>query len=354
MTTTFHDWRKRLLTALLGLLFIFITLLSANVFKGWTGETTGVSGATQGGLLGMSLPADFRPFAPTSPWNTPIPPDPAVDPYSEMIIARMRHECDVLSGSFDAWTTPLFVINAAKSPKAMVFIQGDCVNPILDPDETRVVRDIPIPEGVFPDPSEDGHMLLVDTLLKRSWSFTQARRLSRTVWSVYGINTWDLNGAGFRPPSMGRLSCSDGSRGSGFPLIAGLIRPEEIEAGEIRHALVFASPVNRKGVLCSPPASATDGGREGPDFIPEGARLQLDPDLDLDALGLSYAAKVIAKALQRYGMFCGDNSAVLKLYFQNLGEGANIWKTKYHYIPDLKKIPVDKFRVLKCNRIFYQ
>ncbi len=305
----------------------------------------------EGGLLGSSLPADFRPFDPTSPWNTPIPSNPPIDPYSEMIIARLKHECHHLIGSFTVWTTPLFVIDASRSLKATVFIQGNCVNPILDPYETRVIQGIPIPEGVWPDPSKDGHMLLVDPKLRRSWSFTQARQLSRTTWSVYGINTWDLNGMGYRSPFLGRLSCSDGSRGSGFPLIAGLIRPEEIEAGRIRHALVFASPINQKGIFCSPPASTTDGWREGADFIPEGARLQLDPNVDLDSLGLSPAAKVVARALQEYGMFCGDNSKAFKLYFQNLGSKGSIWETKYHYIPDLGKIPIDRFRVIQCQRV---
>jgi len=335
--------------ATFGLSVLVFFMVFSLACKGKAEDTGSSPGGN--GLLGMSLSANFRAFDSSSPWNTPIQPNPPLDPYSGIIIARLKHACDPLSGSFARWTTPLFVIDASKCPKATVYITGGSVNPILDPNETRVVSGIPMPEGVWPDPSENGHMLLLDPLLHRSWSFTQARRLSRNTWSVFGINTWDLNGPGYRPPHMGRLSYSDGSRGSGFPLIAGLIRPEEIEAGEIKHALVFGSPINRKGVFCSPPASATDGWKIGVDYIPEGVRIQLDPNLDIDSLGLSYAAKVIARALQRYGMFCGDNSGVFKLYFQNLGEKGSVWETKYQYIPDLKKIPTGKFRVLRCNQI---
>jgi len=339
-------WNKFMFVFSAGILVFFMVFSLACKGKAeYTGSSPGGNG-----LLGMSLSANFRAFDSSSPWNTPIQPNPPLDPYSGIIIARLKHECDHLSGSFTSWTIPLFVIDASKCPKATVYITGDNPNPILDPNETHVANGIPIPVGVWPDPSKDGHMLLVDPSLRRSWSFTQALRLSNNTWSVFGINTWDLNGPGYRPPNMGRLSYSDGSRGSGFPLIAGLIRPEEIEAGEIKHALVFASPINRKGVFCSPPASATDGWKIGADYIPEGARLQLDPSLDIDSLGLSYAAKVIARALQRYGMFCGDNSGEFKLYFQNLGEGS-VWETKYQYIPDLKKIPIGKFRVLRCNQI---
>jgi len=341
-----RKWNKFMLVFSAGILVFLMVLTPA--CKGKAEDTNSKTGGA--GLLGMSLPADFRAFSDSSPWNSPIPPNSPVDPYSDIIIARLEHECKVLSGSFVLWTTPLFEIDTSKSLKATVFITGDNINPILDPNETRVVSGVPMPEGIWPDPSENGHMLLVDTSLRRSWSFTQAKQLSINTWQVFGINTWDLNGLGYRPPHMGRLSYSDGSRGSGFPLIAGLIRPEEIESGEIKHALVFGSPINRKGVFCSPPASATDGWRDGPDFIPEGARLQLDPSLNIDSLNLSRATTIIMKALQKYGMYNGDNSGVFKLYFQNLGKGS-VWETKYQYIPDLEKIPVDKFRVLKCNQI---
>ena len=138
-------------------------------------------------------------------------------------------------------------------------------------------------------------------------------------------------------------------------MIAGLIRPEEIEAGEIRHALLCATPVNRKAAqyggsseLCSPPASRTDGYGYGVEYIPEGARIQLDPNLDLDSLALSEGSKTVARAMQKYGMIVGDNSRAFKVYFQNIGPDGEVWE-KYGYFQDLKNIPVERLRVLKCN-----
>ena len=57
-----------------------------------------------------------------------------------------------------------------------------------------------------------------------------------------------------------------------------------------------------------------------------GVRLQLDPELDLESLGLSREVKVIARALQSYGMFNGDSTHnTFKIYFQNLGPDGGKW-----------------------------
>ncbi|MGD9160758.1 MAG: hypothetical protein PVG39_20235, partial [Desulfobacteraceae bacterium] len=185
--------------------------------------------------------------------------------------------------------------------------------------------------------------------------FSQAKQLSDGSWSASIIDVWDLKGPGYRRPFYGSRWWRSGANGGGTPLIAGLIRPEEIEAGEIRHALLCATPINRKATLygdpselCSPPASRTDGYGYGVEYIPEGARIQLDPALDLDSLGLSEGSKTVAKAMQKYGMIVGDNSPTFKVYFQNLGPDAELW-IKYNYFQDLMNIPVEKFRVLKCN-----
>jgi hypothetical protein len=165
-----------------------------------------------------------------------------------------------------------------------------------------------------------------------------------------------LNGKGYHDPFTGSYWWTYGSTGSGVPWIGGLIRPEEIAAGVIKHAILCATPVNRKWTVDGQkeqaciPASKTDGWGVGTEFIPEGARLQLDPNLDLNTLGLSPETKVVARAMQTYGMIVSDNSSAFKTYFQNLGPDWGAWANSP--IPDeLWKIPMTSFRVLKCNLI---
>jgi hypothetical protein len=85
----------------------------------------------------------------------------------------------------------------------------------------------------------------------------------------------------------------------------------------------------------------------GVEYIPLGARLQLDPRLNLDLLDLSPEVKIIATAMQKFGMYNVDGSAVFKIYFQNLGPDRGKWKL--YDFRDLEKIPIEKFRVLKCD-----
>jgi hypothetical protein len=305
----------------------------------------------------MSLPADFRAFSPSSPWNTPIATYPKVDPDSDIMIRNLKNTSRKLKGNITSWSVPLFVINENNTPKKNIrsLRNSQNFNPLVDPENKGIVIGIPIPNNVWPDPKSDGHMLLIDPKTRKSWDFSKVKRQPDGSWKASMVFTWDLNGPGYVKPFSGDYWWTLGARGSGMPLVGGLIRPEEIAAGEIKHALVAATPVNRKSLsnkvrwqLCLP-ASRTDGEGIGKQYIPEGARLQLDPALDLNKLELSPATKIVARALQKYGVFIGDNSEDFNLYFQNMGSDGGKWK-HYNLFDDLENIPVEKFRVLKCTR----
>ena len=102
------------------------------------------------------------------------------------------------------------------------------------------------------------------------------------------------------------------------------------------------------------PATETDGQSTRADSLPEGARLQLDPRLDLRSLGLSGAALTIGRALQRYGMYLGDTGGGVSLYAVN----------RRSYVRDpysglfesgpyasLDRIPLNRFRVIRLPRV---
>ena len=84
--------------------------------------------------------------------------------------------------------------------------------------------------------------------------------------------------------------------------------------------------------------------------IPEGALIQLNPDLDLDALGLTDFEYTIAVALQKYGMYLGDDGGGLELEAVNpLSFSGNPYAgllPDMEFIP-LTNIPVSEFRVLE-------
>jgi hypothetical protein len=128
------------------------------------------------------------------------------------------------------------------------------------------------------------------------------------------------------------------------PYLAGLIRPWEVEAGRIEHALAFGYTLSRLD-RCVWPASKTDGDDDRPDAIPQGARLRLDPAVDVNAIaGLDAAGRVIARALQEYGMILIDNSGSNKIYVEdNLTAD---WGTRI-VATTVGAIPVGSLQVLK-------
>ena len=74
----------------------------------------------------------------------------------------------------------------------------------------------------------------------------------------------------------------------------------------IEHALVVQSDTVCAGVFRAP-AIKTDGDSTRTDCLPEGARLQLDPSIDVSKItGITPAERAVARALQRYGAYVID------------------------------------------------
>jgi hypothetical protein len=137
-------------------------------------------------------------------------------------------------------------------------------------------------------------MVVIDLDTRCEYDFWEAVK-SSTGWTASWGNVTTIDGTGWYP---GGYSAT----GSGHAGGAGVIRPEELRAGAIPHALGFSFPLTKAGgpVL---PATESDGKSTAANAIPEGARLQLDPSLDLSTLGLSNYEMIIGRALQQYGMF---------------------------------------------------
>jgi len=190
-----------------------------------------------------------------------------------------------------------------------------------------------------------------------SWDFFGARPAGGT-WNCTLCATTDLTGSGVRPKKQGNPTwfTSHGARACGFPLLAGLIRPDEIKAGRIDHALVIAYPHIRAG-LYTPPASTAQA-RIGDEAIktrgiPCGGRVQLDPSINVDALNLSRSGKIIAKALQEYGAFVGDYSGAISLYADNSPTARAQWSSGVLDTYALRyALSLGSLRVLKLGTLY--
>ena len=113
----------------------------------------------------------------------------------------------------------------------------------------------------------------------------------------------------YGPKAWPGAQSSWGVSASSLSLVGGLISLEDLELGQINHALEMAIPDVRAGVYASP-AQRSDGKTTDPLSLPEGAHLRLNPNLDLAALHLPRLTLMLAEAAQRYGIFITDESTI--------------------------------------------
>ena len=91
---------------------------------------------------------------------------------------------------------------------------------------------------------------------------------------------------------------------AGLPILPGLLRWDEVVAGKVAHAIRFTVDCTKDEHIWP---ARHDAGVNDPDCPPMGARFRLMSDFDLSAF--SRKARVILRAMQRYGMFVADNGS---------------------------------------------
>ncbi len=283
-------------------------------------------------------------YSDASPFNQQISPDAEIDPNSATMVQSLAQ--DARQRGFymvvDKWTVPIYYADA-NTPRYNVELTASWAAWFA-----TTMNGAPIPDWAAPDPQDDGSMTIVDLAADCQYDFWQAKK-QNGQWSASWGNSLKIDGQGIFPKGLS-------ARGSGFALLAGMIWPDELKNGRIGHALLFSYSYTKSGGPVSP-ATESDGESLAVDAIPEGARIQLDPALNLDTLNLTPYEKIIAKAMQEYGMILGDNSgggislyAISPLSTQgNPYEGILPPPDPQDGFVLLPNIPADKFRVLKLD-----
>ena len=287
-----------------------------------------------------------RPFGDASPWNTPIPDDPTIASDSDIMIARFAETHAQFGGMWVAvWQNAVPIYFAEEdTPRYDVSLSDP--NPGL-PD---ILSQMPIPDHALPDCGFDRLMVTLDRSTDTYYEVNRAQKTGN-VWYASTGNSIDGSSASGIYPSNSERS-AQGIRASGSSLAAGVIWPQELRDEHINHALAIGYTYIRTGGPVAPFA-ASDGQFDDPAAMPMGSRLQLDPSLDLTALGLAPWEMTIAVALQEYGAYIVDSAG-----------GINIAALHVHsfegnpydgLLPDtilleggavLNVLPVDRFRVV--------
>lgn len=296
------------------------------------GGKTGTGASTQAGqLLASNTSPKVVPFSPASPWNAPIPARPALDPASTAIAGYLGSEMKAFADLYE-YGAPVWDATSSDPYNSV-----GCTEPWGTCELSQ--QPIPIPAETATSSGGDGSMVVIDWSSGYGYDFWRAARTSSSSWTAAWGTRFSLNGSG----------TGGGATGAGVPLLAGLPRLWEMEHGEIGHALAFVSD-NTCASAYRYPASKTDGKSTRGDCIPEGARIQLDPGIDIDAIpGITQGEKIVAHALQRYGAYCKDSGgAKLAFGFEDPAGKRNPYPAlgfAWDYY-DMPHIPWNRLRVL--------
>ena len=156
----------------------------------------------------------------------------------------------------------------------------------------------PIPAHPRIEAGSDRHLLIVDRGSCRLYELWAARHTSGG-WHAGSGAIWSLTSNHLRPNGWTSADAA------GLPILPGLVRHNEVKAGVIDHALRFTAPDTCAGHIY--PARHDAGSGSCTVLPPMGLRLRLKASFNVNSL--SRPARVIATALQRYGMILADNGS---------------------------------------------
>lgn len=262
-------------------------------------------------LAGLRTPR----FADSSFWYQKIPADAPLHQDSSSLVASFDRQWRKYYNNVGVNTTnyapPIFVASADTPLRTVRF--WDCQNKGYTPSQfTAAFAAVPVPADARPAPGTDSELVIHQPSTDKIWEMWKARITLDGNWEACWGGRLDNAST-----SEGVFPFPGGTTATGLSLAGGLITVEELVAGRIDHALAVSLVEVRRG-LFSWPANRTDGYTDSWEAIPEGLRLRLDPTIDVDALPITRTAKIVAKALQTYGMVIRDKSGSVTFYAENV------------------------------------
>jgi hypothetical protein len=156
----------------------------------------------------------------------------------------------------------------------------------------------PLPARPRIEGGSDRHVLVVQRGTCRLYELFAAER-SGGSWSAGSGAIFSLRSNRMRPAGWTSADAA------GLPILPGLARYEEVARGRLRHALRFTVARTRRAYLY--PARHFASSLTDPELPAMGTRVRLKRSVD--ASRFPRQARVIARALQRYGMLVADNGS---------------------------------------------
>jgi hypothetical protein len=269
------------------------------------GDDDGGSGDGGGGGGGGAAPGTGPYFTQPMFFNRDVSNTPKAG-NSDATIAALQASGGWGTGVMKIDFTIDVLTATSATPKRTFTPTADFYNP--DCDHTAV----PIPAGGNVE-NENGyacttggdcHLLVWNTTEKKLYEMWRANITSSfqggclAVWDAAAAHTDTLRGD----------QCTSADA-AGFPIAPMLFTADEVKAGSIDHAIRFVLPnsrVKRGFVRPATHGTATTGGANAPSY---GVHFRLRANYPVDSLPTE-GAKVVARAMQKYGMYHADGGNI--------------------------------------------
>jgi hypothetical protein len=270
---------------------------------------------------------DCEIFVRESAWNRDVSGLPLLSNSDAMIDAIGR----------DDRAHPDFGTEWEGAPTGIPFVVVDGIAPVpvnyvdfgdeSDPGPFPIPLDAPIEGGA--DGDGDRHTLALDTSTCRLYELYRAFP-GADAWEADSGVVWDLTTDDRHPDG-----CTSADA-AGLPIFPGLVRYEEVAAGEVRHAVRFTVERSRRAYVA--PASHYASDATDPDLPAMGQRFRMKASFDCSAF--STESQVVCDALKKYGMILADNGSNWYL------SGAPDARWNDDALSDIKTLTGDAFEVV--------
>ncbi len=279
----------------------------------------------------------FRPFASDNLWNQDISASP-VDPNSSAIINFIGSG----AGMHADFGAGLYQNSIIGIPYSVVSGNQSPVNVILgaygsesDPGPMPIPASAPIEGG--PNPTGgDRHVLVLDNSNCFLYELFSAVPNGNGTWNADSTAVWDLLGDEQRPWTWTSADAA------GLPIFPGLVRYDEVAAGQIQHAIRFTVPQSRAAMVL--PATHWASSLTSTSAPPMGMRLRLKASYDIS--GFSANMQVILSAMKKYGLILADNGSAMYIS----GAPDNRWDNDD--LHNLGQVTASAFEVVQMNTVY--
>jgi hypothetical protein len=159
----------------------------------------------------------------------------------------------------------------------------------------------PLPFNAPIEPNGDRHVIVTDTSECKLYEIYDAHPGATPTanWTAGSGAIYDLRSNAMRPTEWTSADAA------GLPMLPGMVRYEEIAAGQINHAIRFTGSLTQHSYTW--PARHRGAWNDNSAYPPMGAWFRLRADYPTDKLGPQ--ARIVAEAMKKHGIILADIGA---------------------------------------------